>query len=895
MSEKISHNQIKEIFAEALALDETQRAKYLDEVCQNQSDLRNEVESLLESFAKSEEFIEKPVFEVDKIFVQDEHWEKVSDILDQVLEKTEVERSEFLNQVCGNDKELLAEVASLLNADTDTKKFRNKVGFEFSNLFSAQELPQNKIIGNYKILKIIGKGGMGIVYLAAREDEQFRQRVAIKLIKRGLDTEEVLRRFRNERQILASLHHPHIAQLLDGGTSEDGLPYFVMEYIEGESLLQYCDEKELLIKERLDLFKTICSAVQHAHQNLVIHRDLKPNNIIVTHEGEPKLLDFGVAKFLNPELMGDLSQTQTQFRVMTPEYASPEQIKGSHITTASDIYSLGVILYELLTGERPFKFDGKNLEQIFQTVSQSEPIAPSLAISRKFPTGETNQKSKIKNQKSLSGDLDNIVLMALRKEPSRRYKSVDQFAEDIQRHLKGLPVIARPNTFSYRTEKFVKRNLLASVIGALLILSLVSGIGISLWLANIARKESIKSAKINAFLQKTFVGAPFEEKGKDLKFAEVLDTASNRAETELTDEPEVKAQVLTTLGRTYLRLGLLDKAEEKAIAVVELIKQQNGEVSSPTAVAYLDLGTAKLLKGNLDGAEELIGKAVEIERKVSPKGSQLLGITLNQLAEIQVRKAKLNESIAILEEALPINRIYFGEVSSIIASNYVGLGRANERLGKLEAAERYFRNGLNIFRQLPPTSRFDSATNLLGLGSVLSKSGKFEESEKVLLEAQVIFKDVTGANSMPLAEMQNYLLGLYYFKGEFSKLEQLGKENLKMFIDNGGKDTNGYFATIEQYGVGLVKIRKNEEGERFIRESLEKRLKTAIPDDWRIFNTKNLLGVCLTEANKFDEAEKLFLESKEFFARTYGESDYRTIETNKYLQILNQKKVQSKN
>lgn len=887
MSEK-TWKTLKDIFAKASEIDKSQRSQYLDEVCEGNSALRIEVESLLESFEKSENFIEKSAFEVNKVL----SWRQVSEVLSQVLEKPVGERLDFAKELCGNDNELFAEVESLLASEKNTADFFNNSLLASKDLIHNLTSFKDKIIGNYKIIKEIGHGGMGVVYLASRNDD-FRKRVALKLVKRGLDSKEVIRRFKNERQILASLHHPNIAQLLDGGTIEDGTPYFVMEYVEGLQLLDFCNERQLSVNERLDLFKTICSAVQHAHQNLVIHRDLKPSNILVTHGGEVKLLDFGVAKFLNPELAGELNQTQTQFRVMTPEYASPEQIKGSHITTASDIYSLGVILYELLTDERPFKFEGKNLEQILKDVTQSEPIAPSSVISRNLSTGDKDQKSKVKNQRFLSGDLDNIVLMALRKEPVRRYQSVQEFSEDIQRYLKGLPVSARPNTFSYRAEKFVRRNLAASVVGALLVLSLIAGLGFSIWQWNTARKESAKTQRINTFLQKTFTEAPFEAKGQNLKFAEVLDTASQRAETELADEPEVKLQVLATLGSTYNRIGIVEKAEERFRAALELGRQIYSSESSETVEILYGLAICLVVKGKLDEAEQILTESARIERKKSPNGSGLLGRVLALLGEINVRKSKLKEAADLIEEAIPLNKKYLGENSAETAESLTGLGRVYQRLGNLAEAEKNFRESLNILRQ-SPQFRFNYAVALLGLGDTLAIQGKFEEAEKSLLESQTIFKDTQGENSIPTAEMQNYLLRLYYNQNNYQKAESIGAQTRQIFIDNSGKETTGYFSSTEYLGVSLAKNAKTAEGENMLREILEKRLKTAVPTDWRIFNTKNLLAVCLIEQNKFDEAEKLLSESKDFFSKTFGENDFRTRETSKYLQQLNDKRSSKK-
>jgi serine/threonine protein kinase len=288
-----------------------------------------------------------------------------------------------------------------------------------------------------RLLREIGRGGMGAVYLAERADGQFDKRVAIKLIKRGMDTEAIVRRFHYERQILASLNHPNIARLFDGGTTEDGLPYFVMEYIEGEPLLDYCKRKGLDVEARLKLFLPVCSAVQHAHNNLIVHRDLKPSNILVTGDGDVKLLDFGIAKLLNAN-DASLSTLLGQ-RPMTPDYASPEQARGEQITTASDVYSLGVALYELLTGRRPYSLSELALPEAVRVICEQEVERPSVVSSR--------SRDGLQRQR-LSAELDNITLKAIRKEPQRRYASVEQFSEDIERYLAGLPVMAQPSTFS---------------------------------------------------------------------------------------------------------------------------------------------------------------------------------------------------------------------------------------------------------------------------------------------------------------------------------------------------------------------------------------------------------------------------------------------------------------
>jgi eukaryotic-like serine/threonine-protein kinase len=423
-------------------------------------------------------------------------------ILGEAIEREPESRDGWVETVCAGDEALRAEVARLLARQKPAAQF-----LEESPLAVAAESNDRSMVGTriglYKIISEIGRGGMGAVYLAERDDQQFKKRVAVKLIKRGMDTDFVVQRFRNERQILANLDHPNIARLLDGGATEADLPYFIMEYVEGQPIIKYANASQLSTTERLKLFRTVCSAVQYAHQNLVIHRDLKPSNILVTKAGEPKLLDFGIAKVLQADGEAETELTATAVRVMTPEYASPEQIRGQRITTSSDVYSLGVLLYELLTGCRPYRVKSRQPEEIARAICEQEPTKPSQAISVRSAVaseseppavaGGPKSQSAVGNQKSLRGDLDNIVLKALRKEPGRRYASVEQFSEDIRRHLEGLPVIARKATLSYRTAKFIQRNKIGVAAAAIILLTLVGGIIATAWEAHRARLESARA------------------------------------------------------------------------------------------------------------------------------------------------------------------------------------------------------------------------------------------------------------------------------------------------------------------------------------------------------------------------------------------------------------------
>ncbi len=454
-------------------------------------------------------------------------WEQVKQIFQEAIELPPRERSAFLDRVSGSNGELRGEVESLLLAEKEAGDFIAEPALVEAGLAGDDDADVTREIscvgrqiGQYEIERELGRGGMGVVYLAARADAQFEKQVAIKVIKRGMDTEAILRRFVMERQILANLEHPNIARFLDGGTTDDSLPYFVMEYVEGEPITEYCDSNKLNTNERLQLFQKVCAAVQHAHQNLIVHRDIKPSNILVTPDGTPKLLDFGVAKLLNPGLSEVTEETASALRLMTPEYASPEQLRGLPINTATDVYNLGIVLYELLSGHRPFQFRSRSPEEIVRVLLSEEPEKPSLAATRKREEVETRGQSGLqsatRNSKFLRGDLDNIILKALRKDRDRRYATVQEFSEDIHRHLAGLPVSARPDTISYRAGKFIQRHRAGVGAAALIIITLFSATIITSQQARIARSARATSERRFAE-EKSFANSLLNEVQTSLK------------------------------------------------------------------------------------------------------------------------------------------------------------------------------------------------------------------------------------------------------------------------------------------------------------------------------------------------------------------------------------------
>ncbi len=613
-----------------------------------------------------------------------ERWQKINELYHTALDLESGERIAFLKNECGDDEKLFAEVSNLVAAHQEADNFiENAVADNALEVLGNEaETPDlvGKKFGVYEIIEEIGRGGMGSVYLAKRTDEEFEKQVAIKIIKRGMDTDAVLDRFRNERQILASLEHTNITRLLDGGTTDDGLPYFVMEYIKGVPITEFAETRRLSINERLELFRQVCLAITFAHQRLIIHRDIKPSNIIVTNEGVPKLLDFGIAKLTNPEGgESETSQTATGLRFLTPEYASPEQIHGSQITTLSDIYSLGVVLYELLSGQQPFQFRQCSLFEIANIINTEEPRKPSEIATQRRGDAETKRDTNT-NFSQLRGDLDNIVLMAMRKEPERRYSSVEQFSEDIRRHLIGLPAIACSLNLKYRFAKFALRNKTAVALGTLIFLTLVGGIITTTY-------QSIRANRQVELTEKRF--------NEVRKLAKTVLFDYHDAIKDLPGSTPVRERLVRD-ALEYLN-GLASESTNDASLQLELAAayERVGDVQGGSLFANL---------GNTEGAIESYRKALNI-LQTSPisdtqtqetltanaSASQKLGGLLWETGDTKGALAETRKSQAIYEKLLAENPTNFN-----FRFEY---GGSFERIGQLLLEQGDFVNAQKNFEQ----------------------------------------------------------------------------------------------------------------------------------------------------------------------------------------------------
>ena len=821
--------------------------------------------------------------------MQPDRAERVAQIVEHALEVTGEERAELIRDHCGDDDRLRSEVESLLKFQAKAHQFIETPAYQSvaqAVVDDVAGLRTGQTLGHYKILSLLGEGGMGEVYLA--DDTTLGRKVAIKLVKTGLGTSDIIRHFRKEEQILASLTHPNIARLYGGNVTPDGVPYFVMEYVDGLPLDQYCEQEQLTIIQRLEIFRKVCAAVTFAHQHLVIHRDLKPGNIRVTADGEPKLLDFGIAKLIDIE--GDaIGQTITLQSVMTPGYASPEQVRGDEITTASDVYSLGVVLYEMLTGERPYTIASRRPDEMARAITEQDPIRPSTAATK---SGSADLRNI--NPKLVRGDLDNIILKALSKEPQRRYSSAGQFSEDIRRHLAGLPVIARPDTLSYRASKFAARNKIAVAAGGAVAIAIVAGLIVALWEAQIARsqrdlaqRERSKAERINVFLQDMLGAAAPEIKGVDVKVVEVLGEASRRAKTDAASQPDVMADVLMTLGRTYLSLGLYEPAADNLRAAADASLKANGELNATTATSLGWLGLALDSLGQSKEGESVSRRAVLLQRRLHPKGNADLGVALYGLGLNMVANGDARSAIPLLEESSALIEKYLGQNHGYFLSTLSALAIAYEKSGDASGAEALYRRSVALGRHVERRYRIFLAQASGYLGALLINRGSYADAEAALRESEQVYREVGADSTVPMVQV--WLGSLYLVQSDYARAETEYRKALELLPKYLPADH--YIPADAKYGLGLTLTRTNRasEGEPYLREALAIRQKIRPKVEAVIYKIQSALGECLAVQQRFAEAEPLLTEAYEQLKRLVGAPDPRTIEARKRIASLYQR------
>jgi serine/threonine-protein kinase len=610
-------------------------------------------------------------------------WQRVRELFEQALERPADERDAFLATACTGDPVLRKEVETLLRADAESVATA-ALGADNPDLVQAIDADASERerarlagarIGAWRLLREIGRGGMGAVWLAERADGEYAQQAAVKLVRSGWDVDTLLQRFRAERQILATLNHPNIAHLLDGGVADDGKPYLVLEYVDGASIGEYCDERRLAIAQRLELFLAVCDAVAHAHRSLVVHRDLKPSNILVDRDGQVKLLDFGIAKLLEPGADGHV--TATALRAFTPEYAAPEQIRGRPVTTGVDVHALGLLLYELLTGRRPYRTTASTPAAYEQAILTEEPPRPSRVATE--PNADAAARARARNlqpmalRARLRGDLDAIVLKALRKEPEQRYVSVEAMADDVRAFLAQAPVKARRGNFSYRATRFMQRHALAAGLALFALVSLVGGLGVAVWQAeraraqrDVAEAEARKSGAVVEFLTRVFAEAePGQNDGKDPSASELLGRGIARIDEQTDLDPATRAALLVAMGRAHSRLGdgsFVQDLMQRALDSARTSGNPRAEIDTRIALASALSTNSRY--------EETLAEYGEVRRMIVAHGidDPLLLARVDSSTGIALGNLDRNaEAWPYLERALAVRTQRLGPLSDDVA------------------------------------------------------------------------------------------------------------------------------------------------------------------------------------------------------------------------------------
>ncbi len=821
-------------------------------------------------------------------------WDKIKDLFNEALALSENEREHFLERATNGDNELLREVKSLLASSAHAKGDEHRTSNFFSFGSGNTDALIGTTIGHFKVLREVARGGMGIVLEGIREDE-FKQRVAIKIIRGGIGSEEIVRRFRAERSVLSGLNHPNIAKFLDGGNLPDSTPFLIMEFIEGVPIDAYCDEKKLDVRSRLELFSSVCSAVHYAHQNLVVHRDLKPSNIFVTEHGV-KLLDFGIAKLLKLEpTEKTLAATQAGSLFLTPEYASPEQILGKNVTAASDTYSLGVLLYKLLTGRRPYRFKSPALRDVEYAIIEEQPTKPSsCALNAEESAALNRTTSKTKLSKTLAGDLDTIVLKALQKEPELRYSSVEQFQRDIQRYLSGLPVSAQPDSALYRFSKFVCRNKLAVTAAALLIVSLAGGVIVSLMQAQRAERErdraqaeTEKAQQVISVLKEMFSSADrFRTTKKDITVADVLENASARIEKDFASQPGIAADVLSTIGSTYEGLAQYDKAKATMQKALRLQQQSHGTEHADVAEALHALGMIHHMSDERAPAESLYTLSLAMFRKFN-QPSNNYATTLNDYAVFVQDQERYSFADSLLRSAMAMYKSLSSDYRKQLASSLHNLALNYDYLGNFATADSLYRASLVLQRQVNNGETAQMAVTIGNMGIIAEGRGNNREAERLYRESLAIRRSQLGEEHYSVAS-NKIKLGTFLIEHstQHGAAEQLCREGLSALLKTNpdlkrliGRGHLGLGRAVQMRGKlrdAETELRKAVENFAQAQPLSEKNLADA-----EVFLARNLIG-----QKRFREAEVQLLRARDRLHAASADSSNEMERANESLEHL---------
>ena len=851
---------------------------------------------------------------------------KAQQLFAACAELSPTDQTEFLRREC-DDTELRNYVLGLLleTASVDAaieETIVNAMSAAFIGADTDEESLQGEKLGPYRILRLLGSGGMGMVYLAERDDGQFDQKVAIKLGRHRLVDPQTKMRLQSERQILADLDHPNIARLFDGGTTPEGVPYLVMEYVDGVRIDAYCDLHRLTIEARLELFKTICSAVHYAHQNLVIHRDIKAANILVTDDGVPKLLDFGIAKLTDQQGAAAAGLTRDGAVIMTPAHAAPEQMLNQTVTTATDTYALGLLLYQLLSGLRAYDVDDLSPADYAQLVCYQVPAKPSLQLlngmNEAQRTGRSIDKAMIERVafdrntsverlvRRLRGDIDTIILNALRKEPERRYRSASALAEDIDLHMRSMPIVARADSWKYRTGKFMRRHYAAVALSGLAAATLV-GFAITLSVQNQRISlERDRAQEVSHMLEDIFYTSdPARARGADISAAEILAAGAERIRNELVDQPELRATLMGTIGRVYFSLGEYQESRELLEQALALQVETHGHDHPDSAAAKTDLAELLIRGAEYERAGQLLQSALAVTREelgdsapetaenryflaeVSRATGQLVAAELlgrdsvqaysslgdgyglqlaearNLLARILQLRGELDGAEVLQRDAIATLRAAEGSDHPYMAYYLQSLGVMLQSQGDLDGADAALREATEVTRRVLGDKHDLLASTLIDRGRLLHAQGYLAEAATVMREALALDRNTFG-DTHPDVGYDRIVLGMVlHDQGDTLAALEMLRQSLEIFETSLGPDHQYTASALTEMGAILNTLGRAAEAEPLLARALVVRETDYAPDHELVAATRAEYADSLTYAGRFDEAEAMLLRSIE--------------------------------
>ena len=812
-----------------------------------------------------------------------DRWKLISPYLDRAMDMDAEEREAWFARLRTDEPELAADLAQLLESHDAVQA----EGFlEDSAMTAHAPLPlAGHVVGSYRLIEPIGHGGMGSVWLAERADGRFEGRAAVKLLNPALIGPGPARgeeRFTREGSMLARLTHPNIARLIDAGVAANGQPYLVLEYVDGQPIDRYCDERQLGIEARLRLFLDVLAAVAHAHANLIVHRDLKPSNVLVSREGRVKLLDFGIAKLLaDDDHPAAASLTREGIAALTPEFAAPEQVTGSAVTTATDVYSLGVLLYLLLGGQHPAGSSLRSPADLVKAIVDTDPPRLSDTVAQPQPETRAAMTTNAARRAStpdrlrrvLRGDLDTIVATALKKQAHERYASVPALAEDVRRYLANEPIAARRDTLAYRGAKFVRRHAGGVAAAAAVVVALVSLVGFyTTRLAaerDRARIEAVKSAKVSELMTELLTGAdPYRDR-PDPSVRDVLDAGAARLQKELAGEPEVLAEMLTAIGRVYQRLDMYPKARPLLQRALEL-GRTGGTDHVRVAQTLNDLGVLLRRTGDAKASVAMLEDALAMRRRLLREPDKDVAVTLSELGRSLEDAGQPERAEALAREALAMRRAIFGTDHRETATTMGDLGLLLRQRGDLAGAEALLRESLEISRRQLGDWHPNVSSATQNLALVVADRGDYPAAEKLYRDALAIRRRAQGGAHPALAVMLNNLSFPLREMKRYDEAIAALEEALTLAIGARGEDSDPVALYRTNLGRVYLAMGNGARGEAVLRRSLDARVRLYSDDDWRLATTRSLLGEALMALGRFAEAEPLLLSAQRILKDTPG-------------------------